>query len=78
MFCALVYEVLYGYMGRISGVAGIIQTHAIFFERMWAFSSFTFIMHFVAYASSFSSADDYTPAYKKRLGVRAEQASPLP
>lgn len=31
--------------------AGIIQTHAIFFERMWALSGFTFIMHFVAYAS---------------------------
>lgn len=51
MFCALVCEVLCGYMGRISGVAGIIQTHAILFERVWALSSFTFIMHFVAYAS---------------------------
>lgn len=51
MFCALVGEVLCGYMGRISGVAGIIQTHAIFFERVWAFSSFTFIMHFVAYST---------------------------
>lgn len=51
MFGVPVYEVLYGYMGRIPGVAGISQTHAIFFGRMWALSGFTFIMHFVAYAS---------------------------
>lgn len=46
-----VNKVLYGYMGGIPGVAGIIQTHAGFFERMWAFSGFSFVMHFVAYAS---------------------------
>lgn len=51
MFSAPVYEVLYGYMGRFPGVAGIIPPHAIFFEMMWAFSGFTFLMHFVAYAS---------------------------
>lgn len=27
-------------MGRFPGVAGIIPTHAIFFEMMWAFSGF--------------------------------------